>query len=274
MKQSLYLQLTIFIAVIGLSLWSPSARGYSRYHNPAEATQGCVQCHSGFPGPGPLHTTHTSMRSGTCLICHWTSTGDDPYTYQSGGTGGLNQGCRGCHGVNNGTTYGWGAGLRAHHKNAGAPADSDGHLCAFCHTSDPAPSPESTQPVYYTNSVVRVKTPCLARPAPPGEDYDGDGKGLDNNGNLVYDENENECSFRITAIAREGDDLRVTWQSAVGVTNFLQASSGDSSGHFNTNFVALGTALVTSGSVVTVTNRLDVGGATNMPARYYRVRRP
>jgi hypothetical protein len=234
-----------------------------------------VQCHDGFVGRGALHDTHDNMRSSNCLMCHAASNGDDPFTFKSGGSGGLNQGCRGCHGIANGptNTFGWAAGLRLHHKNAGAPADSDGKHCYDCHTSDPAPSPESTRPVYFTNSNVLVKNPCLASPAPAGEDFDGDGKGLDNNGDLLYDENDNACGFRITTITREGNDLRISWQSVVGRTNFLQATSGDAVGGFITNFTNLGSSIVISGSVVAVTNRLDVGAATNAPARYYRVRR-
>ncbi len=266
------LSLIIAGATVIALVSTPRADAYSQYDVPAEATAGCVQCHDGFVGRGPLHDMHLLMRSGNCDMCH-TSSGDDPFTYQSGGTGGLNQGCRGCHGVNNGTTFGWGAGLRAHHKNAGAPADSDGHHCVDCHTSDPAPSPESTRPVYYTNTSVLVKNPCLASPAPSGEDFDNDGKGLDNNGDLLYDENDTACSFRITSITQEGNNMRVSWQSVVGRTNFLQTASGGTKGSFTTNFADLGAGTVISGSVVAVTNRVDVGGATNAPARYYRIRR-
>ena len=52
-----------------------------------------------------------------------------------------------------------------------------------------------------------------------------------------------------------------------GKTNALQATNG---GGYGTNgFADIFTVTNTLG---TVTNYLDVGGATNVPARYYRVR--
>ena len=261
------------IVLAGCALWSYRTDAYSRYASPPpeEATFGCVQCHDGFANRGLLHDLHEGNAQMTkeCLLCH-VSTGDDPSTYSSGASGG--QGCRGCHGVNNGTSFGWGAGLRAHHKNANAPADSDGLRCADCHTNDLAPSAESVLPVYYSRTDVFVKNPCLAAPARPGEDFDGDGKGLDNNGNLLYDENDDSCAFKITSVIREGNDIRVSWQSVVGVTNFLQTALGGTGGNFSNNFTDAGSLIVTTGSVVVITNRVDSGGATNLPARYYRVR--
>jgi len=71
--------------------------------------------------------------------------------------------------------------------------------------------------------------------------------------------------LRITAVAREGDNLRITWTMGSGKTNVLQrADSLDGIGSFADAFTVL-----TAGSV---TNYLDVGVATNSPAHYYRVR--
>jgi hypothetical protein len=95
--------------------------------------------------------------------------------------------------VDNGTTFGWGAGLRLHHLNANAPPDANGDLCSDCHTNDPAPSPESTVPVYYLRADVNVKDPCSSTTA-DGEDVSGDNQGLDNDGDLVYDEADSDCS--------------------------------------------------------------------------------
>jgi hypothetical protein len=72
--------------------------------------------------------------------------------------------------------------------------------------------------------------------------------------------------FRVTAIGIEGNDVRVTWQGT-GPSNFvLQVSStvtGTWSG-INAVFVASPT--------LTTTNLVDPGGATNFPARFYRLR--
>jgi hypothetical protein len=67
----------------------------------------------------------------------------------------------------------------------------------------------------------------------------------------------------ITAIAREGDDLRITWMTAPGKTNALQRS-----GTITGGFAGI-TNIVTTG---TTTNFLDPGAATNVPAFFYRVR--
>ncbi len=155
--------------------------------------ESCAQCHPGFMSRGPLHDLHQGNQDMTnnCQLCHG-STGDIPQTFTSGETGG--QGCRGCHGIDNGTAFSWGAGLRLHHAMAGVPADIDGNRCADCHT-DPPPTPESYLPVYYSRSDVNVKDPCDTQtPEPAGEDHDGDGKGLDNDGDLVYDESDPDCA--------------------------------------------------------------------------------
>jgi len=71
--------------------------------------------------------------------------------------------------------------------------------------------------------------------------------------------------LRVTAVAQESDDLRVTWTMGSGKTNVLQrADSVGGAGGFADVFTVF-----TSGSV---TNYLDAGAATNGPALYYRVR--
>ena len=55
-----------------------------------------------------------------------------------------------------------------------------------------------------------------------------------------------------------------------GRTNALQATAGNASGGYNPiNFTDIFTVTNTVG---TTTNYLDTGAATNVPARYYRVR--
>jgi subtilisin-like proprotein convertase family protein len=71
-------------------------------------------------------------------------------------------------------------------------------------------------------------------------------------------------SFRITAIVRTNNDLRVTWQTVAGKTNALERAPTAL-----TNFAAIFTATNTAAGT---TNYLDVGAATNSPGRYYRVR--
>jgi hypothetical protein len=160
-----------------LLLYPATGMTYSRYNG----TPGCDDCHPGFVNRGPLHqAVHVGNQNmtNTCDLCH-TSTGDNPQTNSSGG----GVGCSGCHD---------GPGLRAHHANAGAPADQWGLRCSDCHGSDPQPVAESTVPQYYLRGDVNVKDPCSGSGA-GSEDYDGDNKGLDNDGELVYDGNDPDC---------------------------------------------------------------------------------
>ena len=178
------------ILVLGMVVVIPvSAPGYEQY----SGSPSCDDCHPGFKNGDPLHEMHqgNSQMTNNCTLCH-TSIGDNPFTYQSGDAEG--QGCRGCHGVDNGTTFGWGAGLRMHHANAGAPADSDGLFCVDCHGGDPAPSPENTLPVYYSRSDVNVNDPCVVASGSGGEDWDGSGLGLDNDGDLDYEDSDVDCT--------------------------------------------------------------------------------
>ena len=76
--------------------------------------------------------------------------------------------------------------------------------------------------------------------------------------------------FRITDIHVTGNDISVTWQPGTGVTNALQGTSGEVDGSYDTNaFADLFAVTNTTGVLI---NYLDTGGATNFPARYYRVR--
>ena len=171
------------IASMALVFCAQESRAYDSYNG---GGSNCVQCHPGFVNRGALHQLHvgTGRMTSTCLLCH-TQTGDDPFTNSSGAVGGVS--CIGCHEP---------FGLRLHHKNAGAPADGTGLVCADCH-SDGTPAAEnvvsaSTRP-YYLRTDVSVDNPCQAQPAPPGEDFDGSGTGLDNDGDLDYDGNDPNC---------------------------------------------------------------------------------
>jgi hypothetical protein len=87
-------------------------------------------------------------------------------------------------------------------------------------------------------------------------------------GSVVLDPN----AFQITSVAREGNDLRVTWMMCPGSTNALQVSKGGSHGRYVTNNfkdIFIVTNNTTAGSL---TNYLDIGAATNFPSRYYRAR--
>jgi hypothetical protein len=87
-------------------------------------------------------------------------------------------------------------------------------------------------------------------------------------GSVMLDPN----AFRITSVAREGDNLRVTWMMGPGQTNSLQATSGGTHGGNTTNGYADIFVVTNNTTPGVVTNYLDLGAATNAPSRFYRAR--
>jgi len=81
-----------------------------------------------------------------------------------------------------------------------------------------------------------------------------------------------ELEVHITAIATIGDDVRLTWNTIAGQTNFVQATNDAQSGSYSNNYSDIRGATVVPGSGQVNTNYLDSSGATNFPSRYYRVR--
>jgi hypothetical protein len=78
--------------------------------------------------------------------------------------------------------------------------------------------------------------------------------------------------FQITSIVRtNANNLLIRWNTS-GTNNIVQVSAGMGAGHsFSTNgFTDLANLVITTPTA----NYLDVGGATNKPARYYRIRSP
>ena len=78
--------------------------------------------------------------------------------------------------------------------------------------------------------------------------------------------------LRITDIRTVANDVRLTWNTFAGKTNFVQATPGGPDGSYTNNFTDLASNIVVSGVGQVSTNWLDNSGATNFPARYYRVR--
>ena len=107
-------------------------------------------------------------------------------------------------------------------------------------------------------------------------DADPYGKGISNtNQFLVGLDPTNPASvFRITSVVSDSTNILITWSAAGPRTNAVQATAGDGSGNYSNNFVDITTAphVIIPGSGDATTNYLDVGGATNSPARFYRVR--
>jgi PKD repeat protein len=108
--------------------------------------------------------------------------------------------------------------------------------------------------------------------AAPGADPDGDGQ--NNLAEFLAGTNPTNSAsgLRITSVAKQGNDVLVTWTTAGGETNVVQATPGLPDGSYSNNFLDLSPLIIISGSGDTTTNYLDSGGATNAPARYYRIR--
>lgn len=202
------------LVVLGLAVFGiPESEGYEKYSKNDDATN-CRECHGDFrdnsyESPvdgqtwGNLHNIHRStMLSGECDVCHIGNERFPVYIGSSDGIDGFEPvGCVGCHGAdpapgtpNNGW---WGSGLRLHHENADVEPDSDGFTCMSCHASDPAPLPEDSPPSYYFtpdgDHPNKPDNPCNESPG-FSENFAGAVIGLDNDGDLLYDENDPDCA--------------------------------------------------------------------------------
>ena len=101
---------------------------------------------------------------------------------------------------------------------------------------------------------------------------DADGDGQNNLAEFLAgsDPTNNASTLRITSITKQGADVLIIWTMGTGKTNALQVTSGNPGGGYATNGFA--DIFGVTNTVGTTTNYLDIGGATNSPARYYRVR--
>jgi subtilisin family serine protease len=76
--------------------------------------------------------------------------------------------------------------------------------------------------------------------------------------------------FRITSILKSNNDILINWTTGIGQTNALQATAGTGNGSYSTdNFANI---FIVTNTVTTSTNYTEVGAATNVPSRFYRVR--
>ena len=84
--------------------------------------------------------------------------------------------------------------------------------------------------------------------------------------------NTNSTPFRFTAITRQSNDVLIRWTTQGGTTNRLQVASDIASSSSSDHFTNLSPVVVPPDNSLASTNYLHVGGATNSPARYCRVR--
>jgi len=114
---------------------------------------------------------------------------------------------------------------------------------------------------------------------------DPDGDGMSNtNEFLAGTVPTNSASyFHITSIVRQGvgsNDLNIVWTARPCKVYIVQVFPGNApDGSYSNNFTDIASSLTIGGVLAggfvkgdTITNYVDVGGATNIPSRYYRVR--
>ena len=103
--------------------------------------------------------------------------------------------------------------------------------------------------------------------ADPNADQDGDGASNLEEFLAGTDPTNNASVFRIIAISKQGNDIRLTWTAASGRTNLLERTTGAGlsfSNNYNVIFTVTNTLATNS--------YIDAGAATNYPGRCYRVR--
>lgn len=79
-------------------------------------------------------------------------------------------------------------------------------------------------------------------------------------------------ALRITSIARQSNNMRVTWTTAGGESYILQTNTPPSGSNYSNTFADFGPVFTTPGRAVSTTNYLDTGAVTNFTSRYYRIR--
>jgi hypothetical protein len=110
--------------------------------------------------------------------------------------------------------------------------------------------------------------------ADPFADPDGDGQ--NNLAEFLSGTNptNSQSALRIISTVRHTTDVVITWTTAGGFTNAVQATTNDLNGSFNTNFIDITSPphIIIPGSGDATTSYVDGGGATNSPSRFYRIR--
>jgi hypothetical protein len=128
-------------------------------------------------------------------MCHYDGDENNPdldFSDSDGFGGGPGVGCMGCHGRDYGGDVGVTAlGMREHHRIVGVSSCG----LSSCHSGDDDLDvlPEDVLPPYYGSFETRAWDVCNRDPF-YGENFTiGDVRGLDNDGDNVYDEDDLDC---------------------------------------------------------------------------------
>ena len=158
--------------VLALALLLPASQAWAW-----GSVSNCMNCHSGFRDGSPsLHSLHTDYVN-SCQDCHQSSLSTPLSTNSSANY--AEYSCNGCH-------YVEGLAIKHGFDNCG------------CHSGVTAPAAgERFLPYFYQEGRSGVVNPCRTNAANGGEDWDGDGFGLDNDGDDVYDASDSDCEGAI-----------------------------------------------------------------------------
>lgn len=178
----------VLIAIVGAMLVAGMAS--QTWAFPAY-TSGCndANCHGDFRvGDPSRHTMHQQFAD--CFDCH-TSIGTPPDINSSGNYPDFS--CNGCHQLE---------GLVRFHV-------SNGGDCSPCHSNSPPEISENTVPYYYQEGRTSIQNPCRVLTENGGEDWDGDGAGLDNDGDGLYDGDDPDCAGEVSTVDETWSTLKV-----------------------------------------------------------------
>lgn len=78
--------------------------------------------------------------------------------------------------------------------------------------------------------------------------------------------------LRVTALARETDNIRITWTTAGGESYVLQTNTPPVNGSYSNIFADFSPIMTAPGRGVSTTNYVEAGAAANFTSRFYRVR--
>ncbi len=157
--------------------------------------------------------------------------------------------------------------------NLGAATVGDNCAVASVTNDAPAQFRVGTTPVTWTvtdtssNIASCVQQVTVMHPDPTGDD-DGDGIANLPECQTGSDPNNAGSGLRILSIEVAGVDVNITWQTVGATTNIVQASPTPS----GADFVDLSPPIVVPGTGDVTASWTHVGGATNAPAGFYKVR--
>jgi hypothetical protein len=103
---------------------------------------------------------------------------------------------------------------------------------------------------------------------------DSDGDGFSNLQEFLAgtDPTNSSSYLRITSIVPQGSDIQIAWSATNGKTYAVELGTNTFDDGFLNAFTNLATVAVPAAPMISETNYLDVGAATNAGSRFYRIR--